>query len=103
VCRFQGLATSLVMDYQVCLELNSRKARCDLPSMPAAIRWCVATCPSTGQAIRGVLNLVDLAGSERVKESGATGQQLKEAQVKACGGRLEEKMLWPLLDSSFLW
>lgn len=27
-----------------------------------------------------MLNLVDLAGSERVKESGATGQQLKEAQ-----------------------
>lgn len=28
-----------------------------------------------------MLNLIDLAGSERVKESGATGQQLKEAQA----------------------
>lgn len=28
----------------------------------------------------GVLNLVDLAGSERVKESGASGERLKEAQ-----------------------
>lgn len=28
----------------------------------------------------GRLNLVDLAGSERVYQSGATGQQLKEAQ-----------------------
>ena len=28
----------------------------------------------------GVLNLIDLAGSERVKESGATGARLTEAQ-----------------------
>ncbi|GMH33229.1 hypothetical protein BSKO_01063 [Bryopsis sp. KO-2023] len=35
---------------------------------------------STQQSIHGVLNLVDLAGSERVKESGATGDRLKEAQ-----------------------
>ncbi len=31
--------------------------------------------------IAGVLNLVDLAGSERVKDSGAAGQALKEAQA----------------------
>lgn len=35
---------------------------------------------NTQQSIHGVLNLVDLAGSERVKESGATGDRLKEAQ-----------------------
>ena len=28
----------------------------------------------------GTLNLVDLAGSERLKDSGATGQRLKETQ-----------------------
>jgi hypothetical protein len=28
-----------------------------------------------------VLNLIDLAGSERVKESGAAGQRMKEAQA----------------------
>lgn len=35
---------------------------------------------STDVRVAGVLHLVDLAGSERVKESGATGQRLKEAQ-----------------------
>jgi hypothetical protein len=39
-----------------------------------------------------VLNLIDLAGSERVKESGATGVRLTEAQninksLSALGGR----------------
>lgn len=34
----------------------------------------------TGEHIQGTLNLVDLAGSERVKESGVTGDELKEAQ-----------------------
>ena len=34
----------------------------------------------TGNIVRGKLTLVDLAGSERVSKSGATGEQLKEAQ-----------------------
>ncbi|CAM9623203.1 unnamed protein product, partial [Phaeothamnion confervicola] len=34
----------------------------------------------TGTAVRGKLTLVDLAGSERVGKSGASGDQLKEAQ-----------------------
>lgn len=34
----------------------------------------------TGNSSRGKLHLVDLAGSERISKSGATGQQLKEAQ-----------------------
>ena len=34
----------------------------------------------TGKMLHGKLTLVDLAGSERVSKSGATGQQLKEAQ-----------------------
>ncbi|XP_052800185.1 carboxy-terminal kinesin 2-like isoform X2 [Mya arenaria] len=34
----------------------------------------------TGETCKGTLNLVDLAGSERLKESGATGQRLKETQ-----------------------
>ncbi|VDK31047.1 unnamed protein product [Gongylonema pulchrum] len=35
---------------------------------------------TTGAVSESRLNLVDLAGSERVSQSGATGQQLKEAQ-----------------------
>ena len=36
---------------------------------------------ATGKRVSGVLNLIDLAGSERVKDSGVTGQRLKEAQA----------------------
>lgn len=31
----------------------------------------------------GLLNLVDLAGSERLSKSGATGDRLKETQVRS--------------------
>ncbi|XP_052248823.1 carboxy-terminal kinesin 2-like [Dreissena polymorpha] len=34
----------------------------------------------TGESCKATLSLVDLAGSERLKESGATGQRLKETQ-----------------------
>ena len=37
--------------------------------------------PETQASTEGTLNLVDLAGSERVAQSGATGEQLKEAQA----------------------
>lgn len=39
-----------------------------------------STNRKTGSSLRGKLTLVDLAGSERVGKSGATGDQLKEAQ-----------------------
>ena len=42
----------------------------------------VTTYTNGGAAVTGRLYLVDLAGSERVNKSGATGQQLKEAQVR---------------------
>ena len=35
---------------------------------------------ATGTTTTGKLNLIDLAGSERLKNTGATGQRLKEAQ-----------------------
>lgn len=47
--------------------------------MIASIVVCLRNRRS-GNVIRGKLTLVDLAGSERVSKSGATGEQLKEAQ-----------------------
>jgi len=41
---------------------------------------CKVTNKRTKNVVSGKLTLVDLAGSERVGKSGATGQQLKEAQ-----------------------
>ena len=47
--------------------------------MVASIVVCLRNRRS-GHIVRGKLTLVDLAGSERVSKSGATGEQLKEAQ-----------------------
>ncbi|VDD90877.1 unnamed protein product [Enterobius vermicularis] len=57
-------------------ELNDHSSRSH-----AIVRVTVYSVNRTTKATRqGRLNLVDLAGSERVYQSGATGQQLKEAQ-----------------------
>jgi len=60
-----------------CTQLNEHSSR---SHMVFTLR-IDGTNSGTGAHIAGVLNLIDLAGSERVKESGATGQQLKEAQA----------------------
>ncbi|KAK4503213.1 hypothetical protein PRZ48_006641 [Zasmidium cellare] len=39
------------------------------------------SCATTNESTEGVLNLVDLAGSERLKQSGAEGSRMKEAQA----------------------
>eukprot|EP00947_MAST-08B_sp_MAST-8B-sp1_P005437 g5437.t1 len=42
--------------------------------------WVETTSVSKGVTSQGKLQLIDLAGSERLKKTGASGQQLKEAQ-----------------------
>uniref|UniRef100_A0A383VYM2 Kinesin-like protein n=1 Tax=Tetradesmus obliquus TaxID=3088 RepID=A0A383VYM2_TETOB len=60
-----------------CTQLNEQSSR----SHAVFTLRIEGTNDSSKLKVSGVLNLIDLAGSERVKESGATGQRLKEAQA----------------------
>eukprot|EP01062_Namystynia_karyoxenos_P049471 TRINITY_DN3789_c1_g1_i1.p1 TRINITY_DN3789_c1_g1~~TRINITY_DN3789_c1_g1_i1.p1 ORF type:complete len:1109 (+),score=301.27 TRINITY_DN3789_c1_g1_i1:78-3329(+) len=57
-------------------ELNAVSSRSHL-----VLQVMVTTYSPEGLGRRGTLNLVDLAGSERVRDSGVTGDRMKEAQA----------------------
>jgi kinesin family protein C1 len=86
--RVQGLLRDAMEKRSVgCTNLNEQSSR---SHMVFTLR-IEGSNSSSGMKVSGVLNLIDLAGSERVKDSGATGVRMTEAQhinksLSALGG-----------------
>lgn len=75
--RVDGLLAEAMEKRSVgCTQLNEQSSR----SHMVFVMRIEGVNEGTGKKVSGVLNLIDLAGSERVKESGAQGVRLKEAQ-----------------------